>query len=472
VVALALPAAPAGALARTPPTSAPVLWTGAQEIDSVPLTAVACPSAQLCVAVDHAGHVLASADPGAGRWSHPVDVDGRTSLSAIACPSTSLCVATDAAGDALASSDPAAGAPVWTADLIDQAKRQGNTDEASGPLLRAISCPSSTLCVAVDAAGNALFTTTPTAASGGWVSAHIDDNGAPACTQAHTSCQAPLTGVSCPSSSMCVAVDFAGNILESTDPLGTTAWSSRSAAIGFGSLWGVSCPTTRLCASVDGFQRNVITWSPFRPQALTRRTLPYGVFGIWCGPGSLCLAGAHTDAGTSALAGAAQAQRGAAAWSLSPVGAVSGIACPSSLLCVSVDGDGRVREGASSGAVRSLLRRQALPERVASIARLLRRGSYALRFASPIAATLQITWQLPSATGPVVLAHGSVRFASPRTRGVRVSLTGAGRSVLRGVARRLPIQTLARLSTPVGALSASRRVTLTGPPRHRQAKKR
>jgi hypothetical protein len=59
------------------------------------ITGLACPSANRCVAIDQAGHVLTSTDPtaGAAAW-RVVDVDPN-GLVSLSCPSVALCVAVD-----------------------------------------------------------------------------------------------------------------------------------------------------------------------------------------------------------------------------------------------------------------------------------------------------------------------------------------------------------------------------------------
>src|SRR3954452_22435733 len=78
-------------------------------------------------------------------WGAPVAIDPGRQLVALSCPSASLCVAVDASGNALTSTDPTAGASAWRL-----------TPTGSGDRLVNISCPSPSLCVAIDGGGNAL----------------------------------------------------------------------------------------------------------------------------------------------------------------------------------------------------------------------------------------------------------------------------------------------------------------------------
>lgn len=466
----------------------PVLWTAPATIDTDPLSAVFCPTASLCVAVDRNGRVLVSADPadGARSWSAPQDIDGKLTLSAVSCPTVSLCVATDANGDLLASTDPAARPATWSISHVDDSPRVPDTDGQTGPLLRAVACPAVSLCVAVDTAGNAVVSTDPAGGASAWSLVHADTNLSPACARAHTSCQAPLVGLACPSSSLCVAVDLPGNILESTDPTADVPWKSRPALGGIGSLWGVSCATVSLCATVDGLGSQVITFDPSSLAILRRRRLPYDLFGVWCAPGALapgalCLSGAATAGGLSALVGSVGVDRPRSPWVLSPVGAVTDIACPDALLCVAVDGDGGVSEGVPTPALLSLLRRQVLaPRPVRATRLLLSRGGYSLSFTSPIACRLSLVWeQIPAGgrgrrrpSAPVVLARAAVRFINPQSRRVTLRLTPAGRRLLRSAVGRVAVRALASVSTPTGTVTASRRLVLRALRRRRRRPRR
>ena len=113
-----------------------------------------------------------------------------------------------------------------------------------------VSCPSSALCTAIDASGNVLTASDPTGYEAAWKIAHVDGT--------------PLSAVSCPSASLCVAVDYyGGNVLTSTDPTGgATAWRSAQVDPPTGpdgpNMTAISCPSTSLCVVVDN-SGNVVT---------------------------------------------------------------------------------------------------------------------------------------------------------------------------------------------------------------------
>jgi hypothetical protein len=154
--------------------------------DGDPITGVSCVSLTLCVAVDAAGNVMTSAEPGndEGVWTiFPVDAN---SLRGVTCPSTSLCVAVDNAGHVLTSTNPTGGSSAWTVTLVDP-----------DDVLQGVACVSQSLCIAVDAAGRVLTSTDPTGGAERWTIASVDVGHA-------------LTSVSCTPAGLCVAVDSAG----------------------------------------------------------------------------------------------------------------------------------------------------------------------------------------------------------------------------------------------------------------------
>ncbi len=279
------------------PTAATPTWSRGADIDEGnPIAGISCASPSLCVGVDIFGNVLVSDDPGAESptWSRShvdsvkrevapgVDLEALLSVS---CPSSSLCVAGDVAGDVVTSTDPGAGTPTWTAPRRIDGERQ----------LSSVSCPSTSLCVAVDEAGNALASEDPGDASPTWSSSAIDPGEA-------------LVDVSCPSSSLCVAVDEGGNVLTSQDPgAASPAWSS-SAIDPAGELTGVSCASTSLCVAVDAAGGELVSEDPAAPSP------------AW-GPAQ------HADNDP-----------------------IRGLACPSASLCVAVDESGKALSSDEPGA--------------------------------------------------------------------------------------------------------------------------
>jgi hypothetical protein len=128
--------------------------------------------------------------------------------------------------------------------------------------LAAVSCPSMTMCVATDYDGRVVSSTDP--ARGVWTApSSVTDAG-------------ELLSVSCPSSSLCVATDSSGRVFTSTDPAGGgRAWTS--AAVDAYTLAGVSCPSIAFCVAVDEGSASV-------PSGVLTSTNPTGGAGAWTRP--------------------------------------------------------------------------------------------------------------------------------------------------------------------------------------------
>ena len=110
----------------------------------------------------------------------------------------------------------------------------------------AISCPSDTLCVAIEN-GSVDTSTDPAGGASTWT----QKTGV--VTSGH------FTGVSCPTTTLCVAVTSDGQVATSIDPAdgSTAAWNAVSLG---GQLAGVSCASSTACVLGAG-QRESITVS-------------------------------------------------------------------------------------------------------------------------------------------------------------------------------------------------------------------
>jgi hypothetical protein len=229
------------------------------------LEGVSCPSASLCVAVSggrnprglaNSGKVFTSTNPagGAPAW-RATQLNGPPNLRAVSCGSPSLCVAVGAEGRIVTSTDPTGGASAWNA-----------VGEPGGPgALGGISCVAAALCVSGNESGNLLSSTNPSAAASSW-----SETGGGGSVQ--------ITGVSCPSASECIAVDNNGDVLTSTDPAGGGgAWSFAN-VVPFTSAEGnallaASCPSASLCAVTGALGQIFTNSSPFA-KAATPKTAP------------------------------------------------------------------------------------------------------------------------------------------------------------------------------------------------------
>jgi hypothetical protein len=233
-----------------------------------------------------------------------VGIDGGRPLSSVSCPSESLCVAVDREGNALSTGSPTSPGASWTRVSIDP-----------GQQLASVSCPSANLCVAVDRHGRAFTTNQPL--GGGWSERAIEGSAA-------------LTGVSCPTESLCAAVDEAGNVFVGAPGASWTLNAAHGIA-----LQGVSCAGAA-CFAVD-IAGNVLAssngWQSRPVDAVHNLTA------VSCTASLGCLA---VDAAGNALA-SANPTASAPTWSSTPIdvrGGLAATACASSGLCAAVGSNG------------------------------------------------------------------------------------------------------------------------------------
>jgi hypothetical protein len=207
-----------------------------------------------------------------------------------------------------------------------------STAEIDSAALTGVSCASASLCVAVDGSGHARVSTDPTGGASTWHPAEIRGAGA-------------LTGVSCPSSSLCVAVDASGNAAISTNPVGGTSTWETTGIPGAGALTGVSCASNSLCVAVDGSGNAFVSFNPDAGGGASAIWTKVGIdpgqalTAVSCIAGPLCVA---VDQAGDVLA----SSEPAGSWVTrqvdhSPLLAVSCASAPAGV-CVAVDATGAV----------------------------------------------------------------------------------------------------------------------------------
>jgi len=221
-----------------------VVHVGAGEISNGPnqrqIRSISCPSTQLCVAVTFEGLIYSSTNPtgDASAWN-VADIDGsgsNTHFYGVSCPTVSLCVASAGGAKVVSSTNPTGTASAWTETQLP------------GPLeLRAISCASATLCVAVGDNGDnirpelgdqAVVAASTSPLGGTWEVAPLPS-------------RQSLFGISCPSAVLCVTGDTLGNLLVATQPTtGASAWR-QIAGGGTVQITDVDCLSPQLCVAVD-----------------------------------------------------------------------------------------------------------------------------------------------------------------------------------------------------------------------------
>ncbi|MGO9977234.1 MAG: hypothetical protein ACLP01_31400 [Solirubrobacteraceae bacterium] len=276
------------------------------------------------------------------HWHAPIRLESARNggLSAVACTPTKLCVAVDTSGYAMTSTNPTGTTKVWSKPF--------RIDAVSGGSLTGISCPASNLCVAVDAVGDVVTSTNPTGGAKAWSK--------PARIDASTVTGggfAGLAGVSCPTTTLCVAADSAtpGNVLTSTNPTGgVSAWSMIKKV---GTLLSsISCASITFCVAAgaeDYYSTN-----------------PGSAFGIWratgtptttqtaaatfsavdCPSSALCVDVGFGNTSTGLVSTATNPRGSAAAWTTVSVqpdppnpgaGLFDGVGCFSSSYCIALD---------------------------------------------------------------------------------------------------------------------------------------
>jgi hypothetical protein len=216
-------------------------------------------------------------------WGSAAPADPGHSLSAVSCPTVGLCVAVDGAGNVVFTTAPTS-AGAWT--LVSPAVDSGHS-------LTSVSCPTASLCFAADNHGSVFSSATPSANSG-WTSESVDGT-----TQ--------INAISCPAASLCVAVDNSGAVRYSSTPGTASSWTGSTIDSGH-RLTAVSCPTTSLCAAVDNAGQVLVSTNP--------------ASGGW----------------------------GTALMISSTAPALTAISCTSTALCVATAGDGSVHASANASA--------------------------------------------------------------------------------------------------------------------------
>jgi hypothetical protein len=252
-------------------------------------------------------------------------------LTALSCPSASLCVAGDNAGNILTSSDPVADPGAWSIAAADQ-----------GQGIVGVSCPSVSMCVAADGAGNIFVSTDPTGGESAWRKTKIAGSGV-------------LESVSCASITLCVAVGDGPIMFTSSDPGGgASAWSSARVGSGGDTAKAVSCPSVSLCVATVATQNpgGVVTSTDPTGGARAWKTAlvdqgipPAGANwpdAVSCPSVSMCVAG--DEAGN--ILTSTDPSGGARAWRKAklaePVDALTAVSCPSVSMCVAGDASGNI----------------------------------------------------------------------------------------------------------------------------------
>lgn len=472
------------------PTGSAGAWSTVHVDGGNALVAVSCASASFCAAVDQYRYVVGSTDPTVGAASWVNASTGDYGMAALSCPSASLCVAVDGQAQIATSTDPLAGSAWHVAGGVFPSGGTSQFTVGSG-----VSCPSASFCAAVaytescggmpyfcyqNPPGYVAVTDDPSGGAGAWTSTILPS-------------VAP-TSISCPTVSLCVLGDYSGDVVASANPTaGSGAWSTARIDDQGSPLVGVSCPAATLCVAVDTGGNAFVSTNPTGGLDAWKRThltptgpdgYPYPLTGVSCGGRSLCVAvDANGNAYTSTyLTG------GAGAWTAAHIDSsnvstyLNGISCPSTHLCVAVDDAGNSILGTPAppppppppptrAQIKALLLRDlARSGNTATITALLKHGGCQFSAKALGAGTLRIFWYYLPSNGrprpgknrrPILIASGTASFPTAGLTRLMIRLTPAGRHVLKRTKR---LKVYARGSfTPTGkpAVSATRVFTLT-----------
>lgn len=192
-----------------------------------------------------------------------------------------------------------------------------------------ISCPTASLCLAADRNGNIVTMVKP-AKPGAHHVVHISD--------------VALAGVSCATKYRCVALDKQGYVYASKDPGSTRAgaWHRIAAdTSGLGNYQpnGISCTNSHHCMFVTG-GGDFVTGDPTSGGWTVVHSTTYSGYplAVGCWPGGQCVA---TDQSGDVITGGAP-DAGGTVTNIDGTHAINAISCRNSHLCVAVDDVGNV----------------------------------------------------------------------------------------------------------------------------------
>jgi hypothetical protein len=304
---------------------------------------VACPTATSCVALEgsQAGRAddanVVAFNPQSPSASQPTQViPGATStpdgnspigLTAVACASSTVCVAVgyDATGSRVgieATFNPASLGSATHADI------------PATDLFEAVACPSATECVAVDDNGDEA-TFDPADPAGGQVD-YIDSENE----------FNDLNGISCPTVTQCTAVDFNGDevTFNPADPGAATQANVHTDTTVTSYLTAVSCPTTTQCTA-SGADGDEVTFDPLAPASPITVSVNSAISAVVCVSIHDCLAPATNG---QVFEGNPATTNTWVPTTVVDGDALLGIACASPNECVTVDSASDESSGTSS----------------------------------------------------------------------------------------------------------------------------
>lgn len=321
------------------PTGAATSWaTYDAQLGGV-ISDISCaPEGNLCAAIEvvdastvsAAGYVISTDDPSAADptwYSSEVDTPG--TLVGISCPSATMCVAVDSLGHGYYSQNLGTSSyPSWTgpADI-----------DGTGGGFGGIACASASLCVAYDLHGF-VFSINPN--PGAFVQSSSE--------QIETVSNV-LDAITCPSASDCYVSDALGSVFViNPETPGTAPPTATMVTVDpGGELSGISCSSTSLCAVTNTTGDVYLSTNPASTWSI-RHHLDDGVLpgmSVSCATPTFCAVG--TSDGALFVSMNANSSFATFTSALVPSSGdtafyTNSLSCPSTALCVAVDGEGRL----------------------------------------------------------------------------------------------------------------------------------
>ena len=307
-------------------------WSDVASPFNKALTQVRCPSASTCYAIGDRGTALKSTDGGAS-WAYLPSIDGNP-LYGLDCPSESVCYATDIYAHIIKTSDGGASwtwqsTPVTTPGLA--VPGSGGPNPFAG--LFGISCPSTSTCVAVG--GFPPVGTDPPIVT-------TTDGGATWTLRTSNSGSGNyLNAVTCVSTTQCWAVGRGGSIVTTSN---LTTWTKVTSGT-TNMLGGITCVGASFClatgqnGTVDTF--NGSTWT-------VRTGLGGSVFlaGVSCASSTACYAAGKQGVTLATTDGGATWTQQAGGGTTQQMNAVS---CPAEATCYAVGNAGTILQTKNGG---------------------------------------------------------------------------------------------------------------------------
>ncbi len=280
--------------------------------------AASCPSSSFCVAAQARGRISYSESPASKTWSEVKLSETITeTVTGVSCLSSSFCAAVNKGGT------------LYVANTTEKAlkepsgwKATPNIDSSSE--VHGIACSSTSSCLAIDGEGHVLDLT-------------INGSGEATVSKEDLDGANDLTAITCVGTT-CVAVDNQGNIFVSTNA--GTSWSDEYFVFGI-KLTGVSCASSSLCLAA-GTSGSVTTFDPASAPADYKQSIDSGngLNAVSCIASSTECVVSDTKGNTYYATNISTSAKGTWTTWNGPTGQSpsQAVDCPTSTLCVLADG--------------------------------------------------------------------------------------------------------------------------------------